>query len=365
MKKKCEIITLHAVRNYGSVLQAYATQRIIEDLGFEAELVDYRREAILTKSVSSILTNKGSIFGKFKSILMLPSSKKANIVFEKFISANLKLTDKRYTYDKDFVEYPIVADYYITGSDQVWNTEWHDEIPKPFYWDNIPNNNPRIAFSASFGKSKLDDWEKEETKALLERYDAISVRELSGVDILFDLGINNGIQVMDPTQIVSPKVWYEMAASKVLPFKYILIYQLCNNSKFDEFAVKLAKKKGLKLIRLCTRYDQRRKPGHGIVLPQIEEFLSLINHAEYVLTDSFHATSYSLIFHKKFLSFYPNRFGTRLESILELVNLKHKLLTDFNNFNEIDSEIDYQNVDDILDKKRKEGIDFLKKALKI
>lgn len=362
---KASIITLHAVLNYGSVLQTYATQRLFEKHGFETEVVDYRRDAVMLTSLKSILLNKEFGLGyKAKLILMLPSSKKSRKIFDGFLNRNVKQTDICYREESDFEEYPIDADVYCTGSDQVWNTGWHNEIPRPFYLTYAPNDKRIISFSASFGKEHLDEWEKSGTKELLDRYDYISVREKSAVQIVEDLGIKECEHVLDPTLAINPQIWYDLAADRVVKEKYILVYQLNNNSKFDEYAEKLAKKKNIKLIRLCTRYDQLRKTGNGIVLPTVEEFLALFRDAECVITDSFHATSFSLIFNKKFINIFPELFSTRLASILELVGLKERKLTDYSNFDLFDKDISYSGVNDILNKERTKTEAFLTKALK-
>lgn len=361
---KVSIITLHAVGNYGSVLQAYATQNIFEEIGCSVEIVDYRYKVLLPKTITQIFFSSDySIRMKFKLMLIYPSTIKGRQVFERFLEKWVKLTQHLYTDDEDFLKNPIEADVYCTGSDQVWNTEWHEEIPKPFFLSFVQDDKPKISFSASFGKSELNDWEKEPIRRFLSRYKAISVREKSGLSILQNLGITDGELVLDPTQIVDPSVWHNLASKRHKYKGYVLIYQLCNNKIFDKAAVTFAKEKGLQLIRLCTRYDQLRKPGHGVVLPEVEEFLSLFRDAEYVLTDSFHATSFSLIFQKKFVCFHPNRFSTRLESILQVVSLESHMMEDKIQKEIIEEAIDYNHVAHVLQEYRDRGLVFLRRAI--
>lgn len=361
---KASIITLHAVANYGSVLQTYATQNIFENLGFETEIVDYRRKAIMTGSIKEIISN--SEFGllhKIKLILLLPSIKKSKKTLGAFLTKHINLSEMCYHEDSDFEKYKIDADVYCTGSDQVWNTGWHNEIPRPFFLTYAPQNRRIISFSASFGKDRLDAWEKPEMKKLLERYDFISVREKSGVDILNDLGISGCAHVLDPTLTVKPEIWHNLAFERVVKEKYVLIYQLNKNEHFGKYAKEFAKRKNLKLIRLCTRYDQLKEAGHGIVLPKVEEFLALFRDAEYIITDSFHATAFSLIFHKQFINIFPKLYSTRLQSILQIANLENRKLLNYNDFDSIDNQIDYEEVDKLLDNEREKTINFLKRAL--
>lgn len=363
---KISVLTLHAVINYGSALQSYATQKIFESLGLETEIVDYRREPVLESSwtLNQKLTKDIGLSGKIKTILLHPSVKKGRKVFDEFLNTHIKQSEYRYSYDEDFEKYPLDADIYCTGSDQVWNSGWHEGIPKPFYLSFVPKGKKKIAFSASFGNQELEDWEKPEVKELLSSYDAISIRETSGVKIVKDLGFDNAVHILDPTMVLDPKYWYELSEERLVKEKYVLVYQLCNNAEFDKFAVEFAKKKGLKLIRLCVRYDQLRKVGHGIVLPPVEGFLQLIRHAEYVLTDSFHCTAFSITFHKKFVDFYPNAYGSRLESIVGMTGLEERLITDFSNFEIADKPINYEKVDGIISAKREEGMNFLRESVK-
>lgn len=361
---KISVVTLHAVVNYGSALQSYATQKIFESLGLETEIVDYRREPVLFKSLSKRIFEKASLSSKVKSVLMYPSSKKGRQVFDEFLDSHINQTKQRYTYDEDFEKYPIDADIYCTGSDQVWNSSWHKETPKPFYLNFAPEGKKKIAFSASFGKETLEEWEKPEIKELLSSYHAISIRETSGVEIAKELGFDNAVHILDPTMVLDPKYWYELSEERLVKEKYVFIYQLCNNAEMDKYAVEFAKKKGLKLVRLCIRYDMLRKPGKGIVLPPVEGFLSLIRHAEYVLTDSFHCTAFSIDFHKQFVSFYPNAYGSRLESVVNMVGYPERLIKDYSNFEIADKPIDFEKVDEILTSKRKDAMNFLKEAIK-
>ena len=362
---KIYVLTLHAVINYGSALQSYATQKIFESLGLETEIVDYRREPVLESSLSlsKKLSKAEGIMGKIKTVLLHPSVSRGRKIFDKFLESRINQTAQRYTYDEDFEKYPIDADIYCTGSDQVWNSGWHNGTPKPFYLSFAPADKKKIAFSASFGKAELEDWEKPEIKELLSSYDAISIRESSGVQIAKDLGFENAVHILDPTMVIDPKYWYELSEDRLVKEKYVLVYQLCNNAEFDKYAVEFAKKKGLKLIRMCIRYDQLRKPGHGLVLPPVEGFLQLIRHAEYVLTDSFHCTAFSITFHKQFVDFYPNAYGSRLESIVKMTGLEERLITDFSNFEIADASIDYDRVDSIINEKREAGMAFLRNAV--
>lgn len=115
------------------------------------------------------------------------------------------MTDKTY-YNKEELEKNIPqADIYCTGSDQVWNSEWNEKIEYPFFLDFVPDDKKRISYAASFGKKSLVPEEVEETRRLVNKYQYLSMREISGVDILKKLGRNDGINVLDPTLLLNKK----------------------------------------------------------------------------------------------------------------------------------------------------------------
>jgi hypothetical protein len=371
VNNKINIITLHAVKNYGSVLQTYATQKKMEQFGYIVEFADYWRK----DNIDEQLTNEYLKYSEkwnsncFKrcvyKAVKTPSIRKRISTFNSFLKDNIHLTERRYyTLEELQAEVP-QADIYCTGSDQMWNSDWNNGIEKPFFLEYAPAGKKRIAYSSSFGKPKLDEWEKEETKRILKKYNAISVREASGVDILDDLGIEGGVNLLDPTLVLNNEDWKGLIAERQIKQKYVLIYQLNNNKDFDKYAKVFARQKGLKLVRLAYDYDQVLKSGWLICCPKVEVFLSLFYNAEYIITDSFHGTAFSINFNKKFAVVYPPKFSTRLQSVLELTGLTKHVLNDFNNYTIPDLPVDYGKVNRILDAERKKADDFLKTALSI
>lgn len=226
----------------------------------------------------------------------------------------------------------------------------------------MPEGSKRIAFSASIGKSELEENEKEQMREALLKYDAISVREDTAVQILNGLGIQS-THISDPTLLLPKKFWQDLASPRIVQGNYVLIYQLNHNRKFDEYALKFAKQKGCKLIRLCTRYDQARLPGKGIYLPTPEEFLSLLTHASYIITDSFHATAFALNLNTEVICVYPNNFSSRINDLLEAVNLGNRHLTDFSDYQIANNPTDFSVVNNYLLSEREKATTFLKAAL--
>lgn len=374
---KASVITLHTVDNYGSVMQTYATQKVLNKLGFDVEFVDYWRKDNLPEyraekilETSSTLQGLKPLWGmnqftkKMAAGLLADVLKRRKSPMWRFLEKNVKLTHKRYTTFSELQYNPPEADVYITGSDQVWNSIWNQGIDRSYFLDFAPAGKPRIAFSASIGREQLDTEEIPETKRLLEKYSAISVREQSAVELLASMDIKSTL-VLDPTLMLEAEEWRKLATKQKREKPYILIYQLNPNPQMDQYAEQLAQKKNWEIIRIGFGRSDYRKGGTCVMLPSVEEFLGLFCDAACVLTDSFHATAFSLNLGTDFISVLPGRFGTRIESILKLTGTENRLLTRYDNFEIVDKVIDKKCVKEMLEKKRTEDIQWLMQALNV
>lgn len=367
--KKVELITLQRVPNYGSFLQAYATQEIIKMLGYDIEIINYFPERMSKKGLLKSLKNKKKILKKsflartVAKMIMLPSYNKRFNTFNKFIFNKLNMTKIEYHNDDDFMKNTPIADIYITGSDQVWNSGWNGGIDKPLFLNFVPKGSKCIAYAASFGKSSLEDWEIPETKELLNKYSKLSTREISGTEILNSLGFKSDV-VLDPTLLLNKDDWSNIISDKYKDKKYILVYNLNRNKKIDIYANNISKSTGLPIYYLSYSIHEFYKKGKMICCPQVEDFLSLINNASYIVTDSFHATAFSINFNKNFMIVFPNKYSTRVESILKITNLTNRIVKDVNSTSLASENIDFKTANEIILKERKKSIEWLKNALK-
>lgn len=362
---KIAVITMHAVKNYGSALQTYATQQVLSELGYDVEIINYIRKKNINSNLINAWTAKEKGIRKTaKKILMYPTVNKWINVWGNYLKSYIHLSEATYTEMKDFSVNPVRADILCTGSDQVWNSGWNDGVEYPFYLSFVNDETPRISFSASFGKESLDEKEIEIVKPLLQKYNYITVREKSAISILNDMGIKNVSFTLDPTLFLTKERW-EKHMEKSKPDKpYVLVYQLNKGKTFDEWAVRFAKSKKMKLVRLCLRYDQIILPGKKRFIPEIREFLSLIHNAEYVITDSFHATAFSINFNKQFFSVLPKMYNCRLKNFLGLFGLEKRIVSSYADF-ESAGKINYELINIILNEERKKSITQLKYALQI
>ena len=180
--------------------------------------------------------------------------------------------------------------------------------------------------------------------------------------MLDSIGIDSTL-ILDPTLMLDAEDWRKLAAPVNKGKSYLLIYQLNPNPQMDDYAEQFAKRKGWEVLRIGFGLSDRNKTGKCVMLPSVEEFLGLFCEASCVLTDSFHATAFSLNLGTDFISVLPGRFGTRITSILKLTNTECRLLTNYTNFDILDNKIDKEEIQRILTGERNKGLAFLKKAL--
>lgn len=359
-------ITLHAINNYGSVLQTLATEHLFEQLGCEVETIDYVRETAQLNSVFNILRYGGPgwlIKCKQLFLHLFHRHDKRVDTLNEFRKRCLHLGNRKYRSDIELECNPPVADVYCTGSDQTWNTVVQGGVPKAFFLHFVPDGKKRIAFSASFGIDKLPNKDKNVVKSLLSHYSHISVREKTGLDILKDLGFNDAIQVLDPTLAVDSAFWDLMASSRIVKEDYIFVYQLNTSTSFTKYVNNFSTAKRMPVLYVKARENKGLKNSRYMECPKPEELLSLFKFSSYVITDSFHATAFSIIFHCNFIDIYPEKFPSRLDSVLKLTNLESRHLVDMSDYTITNKAIDYEHVDSIINKERLKTMTFLKNAI--
>lgn len=342
---KVKVITLTSVRNYGTQLQALATQAKLKEYFDNVSIINYRRPDTYGKKLIKTFSHGNPI----KAIAVLPTVIKWHFTFDRFQRKHLRLTSR-------FTD----ADIYFTGSDQVWNTGWNQGIIPELYLNFVPDGIPKYAFAASFGGAKIEQKYLAKTKQLLTRYTQISVREASGLNILRNqLNIKNGLQIIDPTLLMDTKFWRSYSSGKHPQGEYILIYNLNRNPDLDNYARALARKTGLPVYRFCTRYDQIFRYGKSLIIPEVLDFISYIDHAKYVLTDSFHATAFAINMNTQPICVYPEQYSSRISDFLQLVGAEKCHVKNYHDFSVLDYRPDFTKINQILNTERKKADQFL------
>ena len=304
-KVKVAIITLHRVYNYGSALQAYATQIAFEKAGYEAEVIDYITEQRTKKQIMKTAaagSNKKmpNFVYKFFKIFSIALKE---MTFGKFVKKNLHLT-KQYITADDLEKDPPQADIYVTGSDQTWNSQYNGGVDRGFFLTFAPKDKAKVSFVASFGKSHLNDKEVAETKPLIAEYKKLSVREDSALDVLHQLGRDDGVQLIDPTLQLTKDEWLRLASPRLVKQPYLILMLLYNEDNHaTEYARKIADKKGLKLIKISWEMKKPPMVDQLFTHRSPADFLSLFANADFVVTNSFHGLAFSINLERDFVSF--------------------------------------------------------------
>lgn len=364
---KVEIITLHRITNFGSMLQTYATQTTIEKLGYKAEVLDFVPEGI---SFKRGCWPKNDVPAWKKLIKLLPLFI-VNIVerhdVSRFLRKYIHISPKRYhCYQEIMADIP-TADAYLSGSDQVWNTQNNNppEDLKAYYLAFAPEGKKRIAYAGSFGKNTFTEEEERVIKEFIAKYDYVSVREDDGLKILQRFEFDNGVHVVDPTLLLRGEEWRQFASAKKAPKPgYVFVYNLNRNGLIKEVAKAIAKEKGLRIINFADTFDfihgAKNRLGNTA-----EDFVNHIANADYVVTDSFHGTAFSLNLNRQVIVVKAPRYNSRIESILRVAGLLETRLV--SNVEEglkaALTAIDYSEVNPRIEAEREKSYEYLKNAL--
>lgn len=363
--KKIAVMTWYLYRNYGTVLQAVALNRTIRNLGYDVSTIAYDPSKREKPFVNRVV-------GKIKRIMCESSfsSSERDSKFDTFIKKNLTLT-KEIISPIDFQNLNQEFVAFVCGSDQIWGAEWLDTR---FYLDFVDDSRRKIAYAPSFGCTEIVDSDKRQVIShCLKNIANISVREKSGAEIVKTLIGKKPCVALDPTLLLDERIWKEFVSfEKEMDEPYCLFYFLGNNQMNYNSALNIAKKQNLKvkLIPVFTKDAKKESCVNDCIGPS--EFLSLIKHASYICTDSFHGMVFSVIFHKQFVGF--ERFknndeksqNTRIYNFLNQLDLNNILLrqTEKNSWENISNNfIDYEKVDKKLSILKENSIVYLKDAL--
>ena len=365
--KKIGILTFHNAHNYGAVLQAYALQKVLSKSN-DVELINYKNKAI-SRGYRIIRINKRScrlfVITILSDLIHLRKNIKRYKIFQNFINKKLNLT-KPYKSEEDLKNNFPKKDIYITGSDQVWNSQITQGLRDAYTLNFGDSKTKRISYAASIGNANIKDFEKDEFIKKLSNLNYISVREENAKKCLQNL-INNNIEVvLDPTLLVKKEEWDKEIINEVYQNeKYILAYVVAEDNNHLKILNKLSEKTGLKVIHFGSFNDGIKNVLANKYTAGPLEFISLVKNAEYIVCTSFHATVFSIIFNKKFWVIPNKKTGSRVTNLLEKLDISERAVKSLEEFEKLDydKEIDYEKVNKKLEEERKKSIDWLNNAI--
>jgi hypothetical protein len=330
---RIKTITCHDVYNHGATLQAYALMKYLQHQGHAVEIIDYKPDYLSRqynlwwvaprRRPQTPVVRLLYLARKLPGRLLAMRDKRA---FDAFKKKYLHTTSRRYTTYAELRKDPPVADAYIAGSDQIWNTLSQNGRDPAFYLDFVPRGKKRIAYAASFAIPDVPPEYKATVKTRIEALDCISVREARGLRILKSMGIDRGKHVLDPVFLLDREEWLGMAEGEFRE-KYVLVYDLEQNPAIETLVKKLAARDGLKIYAVNhhrrTPYAHRDYRRCGPTT-----FLGLIGQAEVVVSNSFHATAFAILFERPFYVFERTTcdVNSRMRDLLSLCGLDRRLI---------------------------------------
>lgn len=356
---KIGILTYHRSHNYGALLQAIATRIVLEHMGHEVYYVDYwpdyHRQMYALFSFKQALRYgiKGAIRYTIGVVTKFRRRKQRFKAFKEFIQQQIEPYCLPYNSEDRY-------DVIIYGSDQIWRKQvgLSGQFNPIYYGSNLLQADRHISYAASMGTINLTERDIKFLRDKLSKFTKISVREENLSQTLNEIGIPNEV-VLDPTLLLSNQEWNKLIPeNRLFSKKYVLHYRLQMNA-FDEKKIEdFAKVHGYELLTLEGSVGKKKDNVLSTAGPR--EFLSLVKHADFVFTSSYHGLIFSLIFEKEFYASFVTNVG-RAESILTKLNIKDRLIYPLNKFSYNPTLINYKRIHEDICIIKQTSTDFLLK----
>lgn len=326
-------LTFHASHNYGSVLQAYAMAKILQNMGHESEFINLRPQS--QKNSYKIIkpTNKG-VRLLFK-LVIYPWLKKRYNHYERFINNVLPITKREYSSTEEMCSCQFDYDAYVVGGDQIWNPVCQD-FETAYYLQFLSKNNQakKVSYSPSVGKTDFDQETQKRMAKWIQCFDSISVREKRGADLIQTLTEKKVECVCDPVVLLDKEEWNKLAVKPKLKKPYILVYFLDNNHGSRNLTEYLRKTTGYEVVIFNEYIRDFFKPYHKAYSASPEEFVGLFMNASLIYTNSFHGTAFATVFERPFITAIApdqenarNNNDSRKIDYLNMLGLEARLYT--------------------------------------
>jgi len=359
------LLTLHRPTNFGSALQASALCRTMERAGHAVTVVDYRPERWSTHSsfrswaaerpARPVVARLAEATSRTVEVL------RARPQFDRFYASEGLEFTRRYSDCDGLRRDPPDADVYMVGSDQVWNPVYNGGTDRAFYLDFGPADVRRVAYAASFGSGGPTSGDAHEVTDLLRRFSHVSIRESGALDSL----ARPGVHVLDPTLLLTGSEWSTgIRAAPERP--YVLTYCVEEGRRplVGDMAVAIAGRTGLEVRNVS--FGGRRRAVRGArnhLFASPGDFVTLMAHAAFVITSSFHGAAFAVNLERPFVAVPPSRFADRLLSLLRSTGLLDRLGATVGSVLDLDLEPDFGEARARLAEMRSRSLGFLDGAL--
>ena len=372
------ILTLPLHTNYGGILQAYALQQVLRGMGHEAIVIDEEKqfhfslkrhiEMYIKGKIKRLLQGKDAIIYSpeyYKQLWAARTKHTSQFIAEHIIRR--AVADVSEITEGDF-------DAFIVGSDQIWRARYAQPFPgirNAFLLFTKDWKVKRVSYAASFGTGQWEYNRSETTDCAImaKMFDAISVREASGVTLCRKNLAVDAITVIDPTLLLDPDKYIRLIKDNTPKSTGdLMCYVLDKGTDMENILSDIAHKKTLKPFQTNSQTENQKLPLEKRIQPPVEQWLQGFHDADFVVTDSYHACIFSILFGKPFVVIGNKSRGiSRFDSLLQTFGLEERLVHSFEDYKQREESlllpIDYEHVYRILEEKRHDAIDFLEKSL--
>lgn len=371
---KVGILTFHGSHNHGSVLQAYATQKTVEKLGYDTEIINFRMES--QKMYYSLYPRGYGMRLLGQDLLMLPFHiKRRNRAdkFESFIK-RMNLSGPEMKNREELQSIVDRYDIYIAGSDQIWSNRIpelirsNEDYTGVYFFDFATNDKPRIAYASSVGEITYNELLGKQI--WLEKFCSISTREQYGVELLKRI-VNKDIElVLDPTFLLNKNQWSSISGKKrLIEEPYIFLYSLHglkHGIKWGKTLAEFGKRTGFRIVAVSPFFPITVPGIRNIIDAGPLDFLNLVKNAELVFTDSFHGTAFSINMNKPFYSYIGKNTGdNRKLGIMKCFGLEGRALESLEDIVGItDYKLNYNEYNQLIDNSREKSREWLRSNLR-
>lgn len=352
--------------NYGSALQSWALYQTINSINthkYSAKLIDYCPDCLKNMNPLNPIENMWDTDENLRNLckLSLPQIKENYLKFTKFYNNNFNKTKKTYTSENfnDVIQDESI-DGFICGSDTIFCIDEFG-FDNGYYanFDSMKNNS--ISYAASFGDAHFDSHNLSILIEKIKNFKAIGLRENTLIPYLHKHSNITIKRVLDPTLLLQPSDYDIITAPHQNNFNYILLYSRRHNEVMTTYAEDLSQQTGCKIIEISLNALNANK--HKMAYDSgVEEFLSLVKNASYVITNSYHGMIFSIQFSKPFVIFTREQCDKKINELLDLLNLSAQTVNGAKSFLK---DVNYDSVHNILKQERLKSFEYLKQSLEL
>ena len=353
MKKIC-VSTYCDWNNYGSILQSIGFKKMLYKLGYTSVLVQ-DKPAPPANFQASLHICKNPM-ANIKNIYLYAKRKKVSLKYRNSLKFMRENVDILYYNNYDVLKNnPPEADYYIAGSDQIWRPQTCHPV---FFLDFVSQDKKRISYAASMGNTNMPEAKKEIFKDFINLFDYISVREKDNVKFIKETVCKETEIHIDPAFLINADQWRKYKKTYDIQGPYILLYALYWDVNLNKQLKQLHRKTGLPIVAICNGLS-RIWANKKLFDVDPGQFLWLVDHAEAVVTSSFHGVAFSIIFNKKLAAVVNPKLPSRIENILQTLRVKNSSI---DGLMQVNTDF-YENTNKRILEEQQKSINYLKKAL--